>query len=297
MMNKIVILLLLLVPVAAYSLDDSQVLIDGPEVDLTLGELRMALRTAPEDVLKLLLVQPKKVREVMDSTYMAKVAATRARKKGLDKDPVVAAQIWKFTNNILAEAEIADVQAKLVDNANYEAAAKELYITEKDRLKVPESFVASHILLSAETDEADESVLERANALRKQIVEGKLDFKEAAKQYSKDTGSAKAGGSLGTFNRGRMVQPFEEALLALKPGEISEPVKTRFGYHLILLEEHTPAHTKPFSEVKDALVQKAKNKVAHEIKVDYWLKVKNDPEARVNEDAFKAFTDRPVLTP
>ncbi len=297
MMNKIVILLLLLVPVAAYSLDDSQVLVDGPEVDLTLGELRMALRTAPEDVLKLLLVQPRKVREVMDSTYMAKVAATRARKKGLDKDPVVAAQIWKFTNNILAEAEIADVQAKMVDNANYEAAAKELYIAEKDRLKVPESFVASHILLSAETDEVDESVLERANALRKQIVEGKLDFKAAAKQYSKDTGSAKAGGSLGSFNRGRMVQPFEEALLALKPGEISAPVKTRFGYHLILLEEHRPAHTKPFSEVKDALVQKAKNKVAHEIKVDYWLKVKNDPEARVNEDAFKAFTDRPVLTP
>ena len=162
---------------------------------------------------------------------------------------------------------------------------------------MPESFVASHILLSAETDEVDESVLERANALRKQIVEGKLDFKAAAKQYSKDTGSAKAGGSLGSFNRGRMVQPFEEALLALKPGEISAPVKTRFGYHLILLEEHRPAHTKPFSEVKDALVQKAKNKVAHEIKVDYWLKVKNDPEARVNEDAFKAFTDRPVLTP
>ncbi len=296
-MKKIVILLFLLAPVAAYSQDDNQVLIDGREVDLTLGELRMALRTAPEDVLKLLLVQPSKIREVMDSTYMAKVAATRARKKGLDKDPVVAAQIWKFTNNILAEAEIADVQEKLVENANYGAAAKELYIAEKDRLKVPETFMASHILLNAEADETDESVLERAKNLRKQIVAGKLDFKEAAKQYSKDTGSAKAGGSLGTFNRGRMVKPFEEALLALKPGEISEPVKTRFGYHLILLEEHIPAYTKPFSEVKEALVQKAKNKVAHEIKVDYWLKVKNDPDAKVNEEAFKVFTDKPIVTP
>ncbi|WP_456415596.1 peptidylprolyl isomerase [Thiolapillus sp.] len=296
-MNKVIILLFLLAPVAAYSLDDNQVLIDGPEVDLTLGELRMALRTAPDDVLKLLLAQPKKIREVMDSTYMAKVAAARARKKGLEEDPVVKAQIWKFTNNILAEAEIADVQAKLVKNANYEAVAKELYIAEKDRLEVPESFVASHILLSAKADESDESVLARAEALRKQIVEGELDFKEAAKQYSTDTGSAKAGGSLGKFNRGRMVKPFEEALLALKPGEISEPVKTRFGYHLILLEEHIPAYTKPFSEVKDALIQKAKNKVAHEIKVDYWLKVKTDPEARVNEDAFKAFADKPVLTP
>ncbi|WP_456376825.1 peptidylprolyl isomerase [Thiolapillus sp.] len=297
MMNKIIALLFLLVPAAAYSLDDGQILIDGPEVDLTLGELRMALRSAPENVLKLLLVQPKKIREVMDSTYMAKVAATRARKKGLDKDPVVAAQIWKFTNNILAEAEIADVQKQLVKNADYETVAKELYISEKDRLKVPETFVASHILLSAEAGESEEQLLERAKTLRQQLAEGKLDFKEAAKQYSKDTGSAEAGGSLGKFNRGRMVKPFEEALLALKPGEISDPVKTRFGYHIILLEEHTPAHTKPFSEVKEALVQKAKNKVAHEIKVDYWLKVKNDPEARVNEDVFKAFADKPIVTP
>ncbi|HID44602.1 MAG TPA: hypothetical protein EYP34_02440 [Chromatiaceae bacterium] len=297
MMNKILMLLFLLLPVVAYSLEDNQVLIDGPEVDLTLGELRMALRAAPEDIQKLLLTQPVKIREVMDSTYMTKVAATRARKKGLEKEPVTKAQIWKFTNNILAEAEIADVQDELVKNANYEAAAKELYIVEKDRLKVPEAFVASHILLNAEADEQEQDVLKRAADLRKKLVEGQLDFKTAAKEYSKDEGSAKAGGSLGKFNRGRMVKPFEEALLKLKPGEISEPVKTRFGYHLILLEERIPEHIKSFEEVKDALIQQAKNKVAHEIKVDYWLKVKNDPEARVNEEVFKAFTDKPILTP
>lgn len=290
-------LFLLMPAIALSSGGEKQILIDGPEVDLTVDELRMALRAAPEDVQKLLLTQPQKIREVMDSTYMIKVAATRARKKGLDKKPYVEAQIRKFTNNILAEAEIADVQSKLVTNGNYEAAAKELYISEKDRLKVPESFVASHILLSAEGDETEDSVLKRAKRLREDIVGGKLDFKDAAKQFSTDTGSTKIGGSLGKFNRGRMVMPFEEALLKLKPGEISEPVKTRFGYHLILLEEHFPTHTKSFDEVKDALIQRAKNNAAHEIKVDYWLKVKNDPEAKVNEEAFKAFTDKPALTP
>ncbi len=297
MKHWILIFIFLLLPVVAYALDDRQVLIDGPEVDLTLGDLRMALRATPEDVQKLLLTQPKKIREVMDSTYMTKVAATRAKKKALDKKPEVQAQILKFSNNILAEAEIADVQAKLITDANYEAAAKELYLVEKDRLKVPESFVASHILLSANAEEKDAAVLERAKKLRQQIAEGKLDFKEAAKKFSTDKGSAVAGGSLGKFNRGRMVKPFEEALLKLKPGEISEPVKTRFGYHLILLEERIPEHTKSFDEVKDALIQQAKNNAAHEIKVDYWLKVKNDPEAKVNEEAFKAFTDKPILTP
>lgn len=297
MTKRIFVLLLVILPMPAFSLDDSQVLIDGPEVDLTLGELRMALRAAPENVQQLILGQPRKIREIMDSTYMTKVAAARARKKGLQKDPVVAAQIWKFTENILAEAEIADVQRQMVQKADYEGAAKEMYITEKDRLKVPETFAASHILLEPESGETEEDVLKRARQLREDIVQGKLNFKDAAKQFSKDTGSANAGGSLGKFKRGRMVKPFEEALLKLKPGEISEPVKTRFGYHLILLEERIPAHTKSFEEVKDALIQKAKNDVAHEIKVDYWLKVKNDPEAKVNEEAFKAFTDKPVITP
>jgi peptidyl-prolyl cis-trans isomerase C len=297
MKHRIFAFVFFLLPAVAYALDDNQVLIDGPDVDLTLGDLRMALRAVPEDVRKLLLAQPKKIREVMDSTYMTKVAATRAKQKGLDKKPEVEAQIRKFADNVLAEAEIADVQAKLITNANYEAAAKELYLAEQDRLKVPEAFVASHILLSAKADETDTAVLERAKQLRQRIVAGKLDFKEAAKQFSTDKGSAVAGGSLGKFNRGRMVQPFEDALLKLKPGDISEPVKTRFGYHLILLEEHIPAHTKSFDEVKDALIQQAKNNAAYEIKVDYWLKVKNDPEAKVNEEAFKAFTDKPILTP
>ncbi len=297
MIKRICVLLLVILSMPAFSMDDSQVLIDGPEVDLTLGELRMALRAAPENVQKLILSQPRKIREIMDSTYMTKVAATRARKKGLQKDPVVTAQIWKFTENILAEAEIADVQKQMVQKADYEGAAREMYITEKDRLKVPETFAASHILLVPESGETDEDVLKRASKLREDIVQGKLDFKEAARQYSKDTGSAAAGGSLGQFKRGRMVKPFEDALLKLKPGEISEPVKTRFGYHLILLEKRIPEHTKSFEEVKEALIQKAKNNVAHEIKVDYWLKVKNDPEAKVNEEAFKAFTDEPILTP
>ena len=73
--------------------------------------------------------------------------------------------------------------------------------------------------------------------LRKEMVQG-ADFAEMAKSLSEDPGSAKNGGDLGTFGRGRMVKAFEDVAFALKPGEVSEPVLTQFGWHLIKTEEH-----------------------------------------------------------
>lgn len=74
--------------------------------------------------------------------------------------------------------------------------------------------------------------------LRQEIVQG-ADFAELAKSLSEDPGSAKNGGDLGTFGRGRMVKAFEDAAFGLKPGEVSEPVLTQFGWHLIKVEEHS----------------------------------------------------------
>ena len=84
---------------------------------------------------------------------------------------------------------------------------------------------------------ADSADIEKqAHGLREDIVAG-ADFGELAEAMSEDEGSAASGGDLGTFGRGRMVAPFEEAVFALEPGEVSQPVLTRFGWHLIKLEE------------------------------------------------------------
>lgn len=297
-MKYLLVLVLSLLAVPAFSLNGNEILIDGPEVDLTVDELRKNLLGIPEEVRVQLLAQPNKLRDVMDSTYMAKVAAERARKKGLDKKPEVQARIWNHTQNILAEAELALVQAELIGKAaDFEKAAHEMYLAQKERFKVSEQFKASHILLEVKEGQDEQAVFEQARKIRQEILDGRIDFKEAAKRYSKDTGSAAAGGSLGTFKRGRMIKPFEEALLKLKAGEMSEPVKTRFGYHLILLEEHVPARTKSFDEVKDALIKRTKAGAMNDIKIDYWLKVKNDPRAKVNEEAFEAFVAKPALLP
>src|SRR5581483_9440763 len=81
----------------------------------------------------------------------------------------------------------------------------------------------------------DEEALAKANDLRKKILAG-ADFAELASTESDDT-SKKAGGDLNFFKRGQLVPPFEQAAFALKVGDVSEPVKTPFGYHIIKVEE------------------------------------------------------------
>src|SRR5688572_27749425 len=110
----------------------------------------------------------------------------------------------------------------------------------------PEQIRASHILLSIEgKDEA--AVRAQAEQVLKEAKSG-ADFAALAKKYSQDETNAQQGGDLDYFGRGRMVPAFETAAFALKPGEISDLVKTEFGYHIIKLVDRKPAIVRPLTD-------------------------------------------------
>ncbi len=115
-----------------------------------------------------------------------------------------------------------------------------------------------HILVSVPKD-ADKVAVDKAKEkienIRKEIVDGKLSFSEAAKKYSDDPGSAKKGGSLGLIQKGTMVKPFEDKAFSLAQGKISEPVRTQFGFHLIEVTAIKPGQVEPFDQVKDQLAK------------------------------------------
>lgn len=102
---------------------------------------------------------------------------------------------------------------------------------------------AAHILVETE---------EKAKELKAQIESG-AEFAELAKANSTDTGSGAAGGDLGWFGLGMMVKPFEEAVVAMKPGDLAGPVQTDFGWHLIKLSETRIAETPALDEMRDEL--------------------------------------------
>ena len=119
--------------------------------------------------------------------------------------------------------------------------------------QTPEQVRASHILLeTAGKNEAD--VKKRADDIAKQ-VKGGADFAELAKKVSEDKGSAANGGDLDYFGRGRMVPEFEQAAFSMQPGQISDPVKSQFGYHIIKMVDKRAGSTRPLDEVRPQIQQ------------------------------------------
>lgn len=122
---------------------------------------------------------------------------------------------------------------------------------------------ARHILITPPADGDMEVARKQAETLRERLIAGE-DFAALAKRYSQDPGSAEQGGELGLVERGMMVEPFEKALFALKEGEISAPVQTDFGWHLIKLERIEKAKPKPLAEVHEAMQRDAAQRMAEE---------------------------------
>jgi len=145
-----------------------------------------------------------------------------------------------------------------------EEALRQRYDEQLEQLTTPETREARHILITV-ADDADEATVEAARQKLlelKQRIDAGEDFAALAREYSQDPGSAADGGSLGEVEKGMMVKPFEDALFALQPGQISDPVRTQFGWHLIRLDGITPGGSRSFDEVRDRIADELKTEKA-----------------------------------
>jgi peptidyl-prolyl cis-trans isomerase C len=134
--------------------------------------------------------------------------------------------------------------------------AKSYYDSHLDSFKQPEEVKASHILIKIDSQDKESQkaeALEKLKEVQKKLNKGD-DFAALAKEFSQGPSSAR-GGDLGYFRRGQMVKPFEEAAFALRPGEVSDIVETRFGYHLIKVFDKKPETTMAFKDIKEKLQQ------------------------------------------
>jgi len=189
-------------------------------------------------------------RQFAENIVQLMLLSQEAENEKLADQPKVASSLAFARQNLLAQTMFENLQkdAKVDDplvQLYYDAHKNEY-----------ESLRAKHILIrvkgapmpgkEGKEELTEDQALAKAQDVRKRLLAGE-DFAAAAKADSDDTGSAAQGGELGEFHRGMMVPPFEEAAFALKVGDVSEPVKTPFGYHIIVVEEHK---TKTLAEVR-----------------------------------------------
>lgn len=169
----------------------------------------------------------------------------------------------------------ADEIAKGIKVSEEELHAR--YDSQSINYVTPEERRARHILIqvaqdadAAEVDKAKQTLLD----IRQRIEKGE-SFADLAKQYSQDPGSAAEGGDLGFFGHGIMDPAFEESAFSLAKGELSEPVRSAFGWHLIQIEEIKPAQTKSFEAVHDQLLEEIRNERADQLYYDQADKLSN----------------------
>ncbi len=155
--------------------------------------------------------------------------------------------------------QIAEDQiAELMKDQAFADQMKALFEKEKAQYAKPEEVKAQHILISAKAE--DEAAMKAAEQ-KITAIEARLkkeDFSKVAKEVSEDPGSKTKGGDLGFFTRGKMVPEFDEAAFGLKVGEVSKPIKTQFGFHLIKVTDKRAATEANFDKVKVDLAKKVK---------------------------------------
>lgn len=233
-------------------------LTDGRE-SVTAVEIRAALLSAPAGAVE--KATREQLSRFVENLLIDKRLEAAAKEAKLDQDPVIAARMEKAKRDTLVKSYVEQTAARIAaELPDLEPLARERYEVDKTGLKRKEAVRVAHILFRASLE--DEQGAAEARAKAADVLgqlKGGAEFASLAKAHSQD-GSAAQGGELeGWREKGTLVPAFEKAAYALKPGEVSELVRSNFGYHIIKLIEHRPEAPLSYDEAREQLIAKIRN--------------------------------------
>jgi len=266
------------VPKTLPTVPPDRVVLTVGDVKMTSAEFNQIIDVLPEQVRAMYRGAGRK--QLADNLVKLLVLAQEGKRRKLDQTDAFKTQTKFEMDNVLAGLTYTEISKEVTVD---DATLRKYYDDHKNEF---EQASARHILVRfqgspvpvrpGEKDLTEAEALAKAQDLEKQLKAG-ADFASLATKESDDTGSASKGGDLGTFHRGQMVPSFETAAFALQPGQISEPVKSQFGYHIIKLES---LQSKTFDEVKPDLEKRLKPEQAQKALEDLQKKsgVVYDPE-------------------
>jgi parvulin-like peptidyl-prolyl isomerase len=210
----------------------------------------------PEETRRRLQENPGERETLVQRMLQIKIVADVARKEKFDRRPQIKKQLAYVADDFLSREYLAKVAMK--EAVVSDADLKEYYTRNKQSLGVPEQVRARHILFRVDPDASQDEknqIQERAQAVLKRVQAGE-GFAELAAAHSDDAGSKAKGGDLGYFSPGQMVPDFEDVAFYTNPGETSDIVETKYGYHIIKVEDHIEARERSFEEMKDVIREK-----------------------------------------
>lgn len=233
------------------------------------ADFERILSKQPQEVKAQVSGQSPQREEFIRQLLLSRVIAAKARKEGLDRKPEVKEQLSQVMDQFLAQeyllAQTASVKLT-------EEEVKAYYLEHLAEFQIPETAKVRHIYFEVAADATPEvkaKTKERADKVMKALKGGE-DFAALAREHSDDKDTADKGGDIGYVRPGKTNSPeLEKAIFALKQGEMSDPVNTAFGYHILKVDERKEKRTGTLDEAREFITQRlkaqAEQKIAREV--------------------------------
>ena len=261
--------------------EDEVVLIRQQDITVTRADFNAEIRRIPPNYRGEVLASRTRLAQILDGLVLNRALAVAARKAGYDKKPEVMNEVKLAEDRVLGGRYLDDRVAN-VSLPNFETRALELYKLSPDKYTIKPEVDVSHILVSIK-DGKKEEALDQANSLRKKLIEG-ADFEALAEAHSDDGSAKKNKGRLGFVTPEKVVKEFADAAFALGGvGDISKPVESKFGFHIIKLQAKKPGGMQDFASVREGIVEGLKTEYLANKRKEIINSVRGAGELQINE--------------
>ncbi|BCX80658.1 peptidyl-prolyl cis-trans isomerase C [Methylomarinovum caldicuralii] len=267
--------------------DWSAPLAGGEGLQVPLGYLEVQLRRLPPEAQRKALEDPKRLQELISKLYLARLLAKEAEAEGLDRDPLVQAELESHRDQVLAHELLKKVRETPAPDMT--EAAREYYRAHPEEFRTPPQAEVSHILIEARGKRSLEEARRLAEEVLAQARQG-ADFDQLVLKYSDAPKAKENRGRLGWITPNRLKPGFSRQVFALGKGEVGL-VERPYGYHVVKVWDRKPARLLPFEAVKARIVARLEGDYRRD-RVNRFLEARKNRTLKINQPLLDAYVER-----
>lgn len=269
---------------AAQQVPPDKPLVSRGSVVVTAQDFEAQMQRIPEAMRLESRATLDRVATMTDTLFVNRALAAEAKAAGFLDDPLVVLRGQQVLEAYQARAWLDNFE-RTYKFPNLEGRAREIYLSDRAKYTLPETFAVDHILVNR-LDRTPEMGRARINEARAKILGG-ADFYAVAKEYTNDPGFKQNGGKLGVMPASELDAEIGQVLPRLKIGEVSEPILTRSGFHLVRVTARNPGRQLPFEDVKESIIEDERGKIIKRVAEEKIQALRREP-TRVDTEALKA---------
>lgn len=272
----------------APAVEPSTPLISAGPVVVTARDFEAQMLRIPPDLWRESRATLDRVAQMTDTLFVNRVLALEAKKAGLLDDPLVVARTQQVVEAYQARLVLENMEKNLGATI-LEARAREIYLSDRAKYKVPERFEVEHLLVNL-WGRTKEMALAQIKEARGKLASG-ANLAAIVKEYGSDISNPRQPlptGKLGVVAASSLDAAIGTRLPGLKVGEWSEPIETRAGWHIVRVVAKIPGADIPFEQVKDAIIEEERAKAVKKATEEKLQAIRNQPGTKVDTAALES---------